>query len=93
MPLPQLLSLSPKIPVLGRFCGRDPQTQTQICLSPTSPDCHSRESSAEGGTMPRPGFTALVSAPVLLSHGASEQNCLEYINIANSVSVLINNDI
>lgn len=43
--------------------------------------------------VPRPGFAALVSAPVLLSHSASAQNCLEYINIANSVSILINNDI
>lgn len=44
-------------------------------------------------SMPRPGFAALVSAPALLSHGANVQNCLEYINIANSVSTLINNDI
>lgn len=35
----------------------------------------------------------LVSAPVLLSHGANAQSCLENINIANSVSILINNDI
>lgn len=77
-------------------------TQTQICLSPTFPDCHTRESRAEGGTIRvhcsaqpllRPGFAALVSAPVLLSHSANAQNCLEYINIANSVFILINNDI
>lgn len=43
--------------------------------------------------MPRLGFAALFSAPVPLSHGANAQNCLECINIANSVSILINNDI
>lgn len=43
--------------------------------------------------MPRLGFAALFSAPVLLSHGANAQNYLECINIANSVSILINNDI
>lgn len=43
--------------------------------------------------MPRLGFAALFSAPVLLSHAANAQNCLECINIANSVSILINNDI
>lgn len=107
MPLPQLLSLFPSL-VLEFPCWVlsvvmiPKHTQTQICLSPTFPDSHTRESSAEGGTMlvhcsaqpmPRPGFAALVSAPVLLSHGVNVQNCSEYINIANSVSTLINNDI
>lgn len=42
---------------------------------------------------PWPGFPTLISAPVLLSHGANVQNCLECINDANSISILISNAI